>query len=83
MKQPVLNLPSPPANLPPEIRQHLLAVNEALRLYFQQIADPVSIGAANIELPFSKFPTETSLSALRQGMVYRDTTAANVLKVKT
>ena len=63
-----------------------------LRLYFAQLdnAGPLqgttlnlssinqSTGAADIILP-----TQASLSTLRRGDVYYDTTAGNVLKIKT
>ena len=76
-------LPDPPPNLPPEIRRYLHDLLSRLRLYFEYAEKPSSIGAANIELPYERFPTEANLADLRQGMVYRDSTAGSVLKVKT
>ena len=53
-----------------------------LRLYFNQlsIVGPVNIGALNINI--NTLPTQATLSTLRSGDVYRDTTAGNVLKIK-
>lgn len=53
-----------------------------LYLFFQQInsVQPINIAGLNIDL--TTLPTEASLSTLRKGDVYRDSTAGNVLKVK-
>jgi len=72
-------LPELPADAPEWAR----TLNQNLRTYFQIAANPATIGAAKILLPFDRFPTDANLANLRQGEVYRDTTAADVLKVKT
>ena len=57
-------------------------LTNVLRLYFNQISavGPVNIGALNINI--NTLPTQATLSTLRSGDVYRDTTAGNVLKIK-
>jgi hypothetical protein len=63
-------------------QQYIDQLTNVLRLYFNQlsIVGPVNIGALNINI--NTLPTQTSLSTLRSGDVYRDTTAGNVLKIK-
>jgi len=53
-----------------------------LYLYFQRQngIQPISIAKLNFDL--NTLPTEADLADLRQGDVYRDTTADNSLKVK-
>lgn len=57
-------------------------LTNVLRLYFNQLdaVGPINISSLNINI--NTLPTQTSLSTLRSGDVYRDTTAGNVLKIK-
>jgi hypothetical protein len=56
--------------------------NRVLYLFFQNISavQPINITSLNINV--ARLPTEASLSTLRSGDVYRDTSAGNVLKIK-
>jgi hypothetical protein len=63
-----------------------------LRLYFAQIDNtgPIQGTTLNLStisqvtgLPVISIPTQASLATLRVGDVYYDTTAGNVLKIKT
>lgn len=63
-----------------------------LRLYFAQIDNngPIQGTTLNLSsinqttgLPVISIPTQASLATLRTGDVYYDTTAGNVLKIKT
>ena len=57
-------------------------LNNVLRLYFNLISAPQDFAVRTLNMDIARIPTETSLSTLRSGDVYRDTTAGNVLKVK-
>ena len=74
------NLPIPTKEYEQEYLQQLTNV---LRLYFAQLDNPGFSAASGLNLNINKLPTQTSLATLRVGDVYRDTTAGNVLKVKT
>lgn len=75
-----------PPNLPRATEtyevQYFNQLTNILTLYFQQInaVQPVNVAALNIDI--NTLPTEASLSTLRVGDVYRDSTAGNVLKIK-
>ena len=56
--------------------------NNALRLYFAMLDSPGISSAAGLILNIGTLPTESSLTTIARGTVYRDTTAGNVLKVK-
>lgn len=58
-------------------------LTNVLRLYFAQLDNPGFSAASGLNLNLDTLPTQTSLATLRSGDVYRDTTAGNVLKVKT
>jgi hypothetical protein len=57
-------------------------VLNVLYLFFQQINGVQPINAAELNLDLNTLPTQANLATLRQGDVYRDTSAGNVLKVK-
>jgi hypothetical protein len=57
-------------------------VLNVLYLFFQQINGVQPINVAEINFDLNTLPTEANLASLRQGDVYRDTSAGNVLKVK-
>jgi len=63
-----------------------------LRLYFAQLDNPGPLQGTTLNLSSINqttgqasiiLPTQASLSTLRRGDVYYDTTAGNVLKIKT
>jgi hypothetical protein len=63
-----------------------------LRLYFTQIDNPGPLQGTTLNLsslnqttglPSIVIPTQASLATLRVGDIYYDTTAGNVLKIKT
>jgi hypothetical protein len=57
-------------------------VLNVLYLFFQQINAVQPVNAASLNFDLNTLPTQADLAALRQGDVYRDTSAGNVLKVK-
>jgi hypothetical protein len=56
-------------------------LNNALRLFFNQISTPGPLAGASINLNVNTLPTQANLATLRTGDVYRDT-ATNTLKIK-
>ena len=50
--------------------------------FFDRVNRPYPHNASTLNIDIDTLPTEASLATLRSGDVYRDTTAANVLKVK-
>jgi hypothetical protein len=58
-------------------------LTNVLRLYFSQLDNPGFSAASGLNLNINTLPTQTSLADLRVGDVYVDTSAGNVLKVKT
>ena len=74
------NLPIAPVEYS---QQYIGQLTNVLRRYFAQLDSPGVSAAAGLVLDIDRLPTQTSLATLRTGTVYRDTTAGNVLKVKT
>lgn len=74
------NLPIAPTEYS---QQYQDQVNNVLRLYFAQLDSPTVSAAAGLILDIDRLPTDADVATLRAGTVYRDTTAGNVLKVKT
>lgn len=62
-------------------RRYQDQLNNVLRLYFNQISNPSSIGGSALNLNIKTLPTQADLANLRSGDVYRDT-ATNTLKIK-
>jgi len=62
--------------------QYVINLLGILRLYFTKLdaIQPVNIAKLNFDI--NTLPTQADLANLRSGDVYRDTTAAHVLKVK-
>jgi hypothetical protein len=58
-------------------------LTNVLRLYFAQLDNPGFSAASGLNLNINTLPTQTSIADLRAGDVYVDTSAGNVLKVKT
>lgn len=79
-----LNTTAPSLPLPPEEynKRYFDQFNNVLRLYFNQLSNPGDMGGATLNLNLATLPTQANLANLRSGDVYRDTTAANVLKIK-
>jgi hypothetical protein len=82
-------LPSAPLEYDQRFMDEFIRI---LRLYFAQIdnAGPLQGTTLNLStinqatgLPVISIPTQASLATLRKGDVYYDTTAGNVLKIKT
>ena len=63
-------------------RVYLDQLTNVLRLYFTELNAVQTINIAGANIDIGRLPTEAALATLRVGDVYRDTTAANVLKVK-
>lgn len=79
-RQPPPNLPEPPKEYAQAYFSQLLRV---LRLYFTATDAVQHINIASLNLDLDTLPTDADVASLRAGDVYRDTTASNVLKVKT
>ena len=79
-----LNATAPSLPLPPEEynKRYFDQFNNVLRLYFNQLSNPGDMGGSTLNLNLVTLPTQADLANLRSGDVYRDTTAANVLKIK-
>jgi len=79
-----LNATAPSLPLPPEEynKRYFDQFNNVLRLYFNQLSNPGDMGGSTLNLNLTTLPTQADLANLRSGDVYRDTTAANVLKIK-
>lgn len=63
-------------------RRFFDAVVAELTAYFRRANDPYPHNASTLNINIDTLPTEAALATLRSGDVYRDTTAANVLKIK-
>lgn len=79
-RQPPPNLPEPPKEFAQAYFSQLLRV---LRLYFTATDAVQRINIASLNIDLDTLPTEADVADLSAGDVYRDTTASNVLKVKT
>lgn len=75
--------PSPP-NAPPTYDvSYLNRLNSVWTNFFTQLNGVQQLNLAKLNLNLDTLPTEADVATLRTGDVYRDTTASNVLKVKT
>jgi len=61
---------------------YMSGVLNVLVLYFQQLNGVQPINVAGLNIDIKTLPTQADLATLREGDVYRDTSAGNVLKVK-
>ena len=78
-------MPAPPRlpDAPPQYEPGFFnMMNRVLNLYFTQLASVTKLRGSTLNLNIDNLPTQASLATLRSGDVYRDTTAANVLKIK-
>lgn len=73
------NLPVAPKDYDQSFMNRLI---NTLTQYFQQQDAVQQINVSKLNFDINRLPTDASLASLRSGDVYRDTTAANVLKVK-
>jgi hypothetical protein len=73
------NPPNPPEEYNKPYFDRLVNI---LNLYFQQINAVQAISIAQLNINVNTLPTDADLANLREGDVYRDTTAGNVLKIK-
>lgn len=77
---PVPRLPQAPLEYDEVYFNKLL---NALGLYFNGLNGVQQLNASKLNLNLDTLPTEADVATLRSGDVYVDTTASNVLKVKT
>lgn len=54
----------------------------SLRLFFNRLTATQQLNVATLNININELPTQASLSTLRSGDIYQDTTAGHVLKVK-
>jgi len=69
-------------------RQYMDKLNNALRLFFNQISTPGPLAGASMNFNINTLPTEADLPNLRIGDVYRDTqdgvqVNSQMLRIKT
>lgn len=84
-------MPTPQKITPPQLpvapleydRRYVEQLLNSLRIYFNQLSSVSALSAAALNLDLRTLPTEAALATLRSGDVYRDTTAGDVLKIKT
>ena len=72
-------LPDAPAQYEPRYFNALL---NALRIYFEQVSAVQTVSVATLNIDLRTLPTEADVASLRDGDVYVDTTAGDVLKIK-
>jgi hypothetical protein len=84
------NVTPPSLPLAPEQydRQYMDKLNNALRLFFNQISSPGPLAGASMNFNINTLPTEADLPNLRIGDVYRDTqdgvqVNSQMLRIKT
>jgi len=73
-------LPRPTAEYDPAYIRQLL---QQLDRHFLRLNAVQQLNVATLNINLDTLPTEADVADLRSGDVYRDTTASNVLKVKT
>jgi hypothetical protein len=74
--------PRLPSATPEYSQSYMSGVLNVLYLFFQQIDAVQPMNMAGINFNLQTLPTQADLANLREGDVYRDTSAGNVLKVK-
>lgn len=62
--------------------QFMAQFAQVLRLYFEQLSALQQINVARLNIDIRTLPTQADVATLRQGDVYVDTSAGNVLKIK-
>lgn len=85
-----LNVKAPSLPIPSNEyeQQYFDKLISVLRLYFNQLDNPGPLGATSLNFDLDYLPTQTSLSTLRLGDVYRDTqdgvqATSQMLRIKT
>ena len=73
-------LPQPPKEYDVAYTRQLL---QKLETFFERQNAVQHVNMASLNIDTTTLPTEADLADLRVGDVYRDSTASNVLKVKT
>jgi hypothetical protein len=78
------NINPPTLPNPPEAynRPYMDGLLRVLSLYFRQLAYAGPVRASTLNINLDTLPTQADLASLRDGDVYRDNTADNVLKIK-
>ena len=62
---------------------YMAQVLRVLRLFFNRMTARRALEATRLNIEINTLPTEADVANLRTGDVYRDTTAGDVLKIKT
>lgn len=73
-------LPSPPEAYS---RPYLDDLLRTLALFFNRLTAVQQVNVTSLNIDLDRLPTEADIAQLRTGDVYRDTTAGDVLKIKT
>lgn len=81
-RKPPPNLNDPPPAAVGYSREYFSQLLRTFRLYFQATDAVQHVNIASLNIDLNTLPTEADLADLRDGDVYVDTTASDVLKVK-
>lgn len=73
-------LPSPPETYS---RAYMDALLNTLSLFFNRVTAVQQLSVTTLNIDVDRLPTQADLPNLRRGDVYRDSTAGDVLKIKT
>jgi hypothetical protein len=76
-------LPDAPAAFDPGQRAYVSDLLRTLRLFFDAITAEQPLNVTRLNINIDRLPTQADVANLRPGDVYRDTTAGDVLKIKT
>jgi hypothetical protein len=84
MSDPKINIPPPSLPIAPDEydrgwQESLLKI---LRIYFVRNSVQQDFAVRTLNFDVNSLPTQTSLTTLRVGDVYRDSSAGDVLKIK-
>lgn len=64
-------------------RPYLDDLLRTLSIFFNRLTAVQQVNATTLNIDLDRLPTEADIAQLRTGDVYRDTTAGDVLKIKT
>ena len=64
-------------------RLYLDDLLRTLSIFFNRLTAVQQINVTTLNIDVDRLPTQADLASLRRGDVYRDTTAGDVLKIKT
>lgn len=76
-------LPDAPAAFDAGQRAYISELLRTLRLFFDGISSTQPVSVTRLNINVDRLPTEADVATLRSGDVYRDTSAGDVLKIKT